>query len=230
MNGIEEIATAFIFLLSLAPVAFTLLLAFFFHRCAAQKAATLSVAAKSILLMVLTVSFLPAVAFLTYIYEPWGVVVYDDLYLSGQGRFFGGGQYRGLVVGTSSTSPWALNEDNLTPNDLVRLPDFYIRLPDSKIFLVKEITPEVAMQYWESGQPKENAKYPYLRFCSEFGSRLECRLVFEGERLIAAEFNGRDIQIGRSASGPFFSLPLKYREMISLFGKPSSIYQRHGGI
>lgn len=84
--------------------------------------------------------------------------------------------------------------------------------------------------YWDSVPQKENAKHPYLRFYSEFGSRLECRLFFEGERLIAAEFNGRFIQIGRSASGPFFSLPLKYRKMVSLFGEPNSIFQRHFGI
>jgi hypothetical protein len=230
MDGIEKIAIALMFFLSLAPAAAALLLAFCLHRSAVRKAKTLTRAARLMLLVVITASFALPVAFVTYINEPRGIVVYDDFYLSGQGRFLGGGQYRDLVVGTSSTSLWALNEDILAPNDLVRLPDFYIRLPDSKILLLRDLTPLVAMQYWERVPPKDNAKYPYLRFYSGFGSRMEGTLVFDGELLIAAEFDGRDIQIGRSESGPFFSFPLKYREMVSLFGEPNSIFQRHFGL
>ena len=173
-------------------------------------------------------SFLPAVLMVIYVLEPTGVVVYDDIQLTGDGRIIGGGEYRRLVVGTSSTSLWAINDEELTPQNLIPIPDIFLRLPNGKTLLLREITPEQAATYWERSAPGEPAKSSRVSFQGRYGDPLECILVFEGDRLIAAYIDGYEMSVGTKEDGPFYQIPLTYRQMVELFGKPRYIFQRTG--
>ncbi len=230
MKTLEQVAMAVVFGFALLPAVASVVLALWLRRRATRNKSSLSAIGKTLLFVVMSASLLPALVFIVYVFEPRGVMVYDDLQLSGSGRFLGGGAYDRLVVGTSSTSLWALSDDRLAPNDLIRIPDIYIRLPDGRSMLLHDITPQVASLYWERLGPRETARYPRVSFHGHYSTPLECSLVFDGDRLIAAELNGRAIMVGRRPDGPFHSMPLSYRQMVELFGQPRSIIQRHWAI
>lgn len=169
---------------------------------------------------------LPLVIALTiYFLEPNGIVVYDELHLTGQGRFYGSGVYRHCVFGTSSTSLWALSEHEFSPDDAIPIPEIYVRLPDETTILLTEITPTLASNYWES-EPNILERFPYTTFFGRSDTDLECDLIFDGDRLIAAELNGPGFALGRKQDGPFYHIPFSYRQMVELFGEPREISQR----
>ena len=97
-------------------------------------------------------------------------MVYDDLQLSGSGRFLGGVH----TTGSLSAPPQplsALSDDRLAPNDLIRIPDIYIRLPDGRSMLLHDITPQVASLYWERWGHARPPGIPVFRFMDTMALR-----------------------------------------------------------